>query len=172
MSACCLQVTILVRLLSRSFRVSQSDGAQLGKHGNILKRVVLPFGEEGMECLSPQHTTLVINSTHSWAGYAFLWRMVRWSIIMYYLVPLLAQCLIVHGRCSADVCGIEVTYLFNVFSITLWVLWSQGLCGTCLCVPSSTHYLAYNASLFCSHRIPIHLSKIVQIPPSLRWALF
>lgn len=119
----------------------------------------------------PTHT-LVIDSTHSWAGCAFLWRMVSWSIIMYYLVPLPAQCLIVHGKCSADVCAIEVMCLFNVLSITLWVLWSQGLCVTCLCVLSSTQSLAYNASLLCSHRIPIHLSKIVQIPPSLRWALF
>lgn len=121
------------------------------KHSNILKTVV-PFGEKGIECLSPQPTSLVIDSVHIWAVYVLVWRIVTQLIIMYCLVQLPAWCLIACDWCSANVCSVEVICLLNVFSIRLWVLWSRGLCVPCLCVPvfmpSAWHIMLIHRSVY------------------------
>lgn len=102
-----------------------------GEDGNILKTRVLSSREEAMEHPSaPTHCPGY--SARNWAVGLLPWRMIRWSIIMDRLVDLSAWCFIVHGRYSANICGLEIMALLSVFPIRLWVLWSQGPRVICL----------------------------------------
>ena len=73
-SAWCLQDTMLFRLLEifqvKSVRLSTAQG----KDGNTPKTIVLPCG---MESMSLQPTSLVIDYAHDLAVYALIQRMVR-----------------------------------------------------------------------------------------------